>query len=261
MRALKSKTIHGVFMKTSQMRDHDFRLTHRWLKRGNQRGETEALIVAAQDGVIMTRAYQARVLNKAVDPMCRKCHKRPETIGHILSHCDRYNWSLYKERHDQVVGVLYYHLCRTLDLRVLKPWEPIPPVQESDEVRLLWDPSIPTDRVLEHRRPDVVLVMKKDRKIFLIEMACAFDPLLAEREKEKSEKYEELATDMATQFPGLRVEIVPVVIGDLGSARGLADSLRKLKIFTSRQLGSVLGAMQLKVLYSSTRILKRHLAV
>ena len=67
--------------------------------------------MAAQDGVIMTRAYQSRVLKKSVNPMCRKCHKRPETISHTLAHGEKYSWTLYKDRHDQVVGVLYYHLC------------------------------------------------------------------------------------------------------------------------------------------------------
>ena len=64
--------------------------------------------------------------------------------------------------------------CRALGLRVVKPWEPIPAVQESGEVRLLWDVSIPTDRVLEHRRPDMTLVLKRSKKILLIEVACAY---------------------------------------------------------------------------------------
>ena len=61
--------------------------------------ETEALVVVAQVGVIMTCAYQARVLKKVINPMCRKCRKRPETIGHILAHSDYCNWMLYKEQH------------------------------------------------------------------------------------------------------------------------------------------------------------------
>ena len=69
---LRAKTIHGVFMKTSQRDTRDFKLAHRWLKRGKQRAETEALIVAAQDWVIMTRAYKSRVLKLSVNPMCRK---------------------------------------------------------------------------------------------------------------------------------------------------------------------------------------------
>ena len=96
----------------------------------------------------MTRAYQSRVLKKSVSPMCRKCHKMPETTGHILSHCESHFWTLYKERHDQVMGVLYYHLCRKLGLKVFKPSEPFPAVQDNDRARMMWDVSLPTDRAL-----------------------------------------------------------------------------------------------------------------
>lgn len=257
---LSLKTIHGVFMEGSKQPGRDFKSTHMWLKKGRQRAETEALVVAAQDGVIMTRAYQARVLKKSVNPMCRKCHKRPETIGHILSHCESYNWTLYKERHDQVLGVLHHHLCRNLGLRMSKPWEPIPPVLENDSVVLRWDPSIPTDRVLEHRRPDMVLIQKDRKRVVLCEMACAYDSLVEERQKEKGRKYEELAADMATQYRGHRVIIAPLVIGDMGSIGNLAESLKKLDTFSPKQLSAVLLAMQTRVLYSSTRIMKRHLA-
>jgi len=61
MDALQAKTVHGVFMKTSRKPTRDFERTHLWLRRGKQRAETEALVIAAQDGVIMTRAYQSRV--------------------------------------------------------------------------------------------------------------------------------------------------------------------------------------------------------
>ena len=113
--------------------------------------------------------------------------------------------------------------------------------------------------MLEHRRPDVVLVLKEKRFLHLLEMACAFDSLVEEREKEKADKYEELAADMAVHQPGYKVRIVPIVIGDLGSIGGLAKSLQTLNIFNPRQLSAVLSAMQLRVLYWSTRM-KRHLA-
>ena len=72
MDALQAKTIHGVFMKTSRKPTRDFERTHLWLRRGKQRAETEALVVAAQDGVIMTRAYQSRVLKEVSQPYVQK---------------------------------------------------------------------------------------------------------------------------------------------------------------------------------------------
>ena len=61
-----------------------------------------------------------------------------------------------------------------MGLRLIRPWEPILLVQENDRVRVHWDPSIPTDRILEHRRPDVVLALKEKRLIYLLEMPCVF---------------------------------------------------------------------------------------
>ena len=129
------------------------------------------------------KIWQSRVLKKSVSPMCRKCHRMPETTGHILSHCESHFWTLYKERHDQVLGVLYYHLCRKLGLKVFKPWEPIPVVQENDRARLMWDVSSPTDRALVHWRTDITLTLKESKTTLLLEMACCYDSLLEEREK------------------------------------------------------------------------------
>ena len=62
-------------MQMSKQSSRDFKLTHGWLR---------PLIVAAQDGVIMIRAYQARVLKKDVNPMCKKDLKPSVTFLHIM---------------------------------------------------------------------------------------------------------------------------------------------------------------------------------
>ena len=45
--ALKSKTIHGAFIKTSMADTRDFKWMHKWLKKGKQCAKTEVLMVAA----------------------------------------------------------------------------------------------------------------------------------------------------------------------------------------------------------------------
>ena len=67
---------HGVFHKTNQKEIRNAKFTYEWLRTGCQRSETEALIVAAQDGAIMTRAYMVRVLKIPVSVLCR-CQKMP----------------------------------------------------------------------------------------------------------------------------------------------------------------------------------------
>ena len=72
-------------------------------RRGRFRGRTEALIVAAQDGVVHTRTYRVRVL-KEWDCASESCRlSAQETLGHILSSCPQHAQSLYKERHNRIL--------------------------------------------------------------------------------------------------------------------------------------------------------------
>ena len=51
----------------------------------------------------------------------------------------------------------------------------------------------------------------------IYEIACAWEPLIEDRQREKGGKYLELAADLATQWPGWKVQTTPLVVGDLGS--------------------------------------------
>ena len=51
----------------------------------------------------------------------------------------------------------------------------------------------------------------------LSEMAVAWDSLQVERRAEKLSKYGDLCADLRRQFPGYRLDVVPVVIGVLGT--------------------------------------------
>lgn len=55
------KCIHGVFAAKTLGLECNKKVTHMWLKVGRLSSETEGLIVAAQDGVVHTAAYRARV--------------------------------------------------------------------------------------------------------------------------------------------------------------------------------------------------------
>ena len=115
----------------------------------------------------------------------------------------------------------------------------------------MWDVSLPADRALDHKHPDIILTLKESNTI---EMACCYDSLLEEREKEKQQKYEELAADIALQFLGHKVKSVPLVIGDLGSI-GSWRSHWTVPNSSHQRVGSspVLHADK-GILYLSTRI-------
>jgi hypothetical protein len=59
--------------------------SHRWLKFGNIKGETESTIVAAQDQAISTIYFKNKILKEEVDSKCRLCQQHEETIDHLTS--------------------------------------------------------------------------------------------------------------------------------------------------------------------------------
>ena len=65
-------------------------------------------------------------------------------------------------------------------------------VLENKEVKLLYDFNIYTDKKITHRRPDIVIYNKKERKTTLVDVACPMDHNVERKEKEKIRNYEEL---------------------------------------------------------------------
>ena len=84
--------------------------------------------------------------------------------------------------------------------------------------------------------------------------------LIEERQREKRGKYQELATDLATQWPGWKVQITPIVVGDLDSLGSLRDELSGLQLFTRKEILRFTRNAQFEVLCSTVRILWRHLS-
>ncbi len=203
---LEKKKIHGVFYSQCQMQGWDTKTSHGWLTDERLFGRTEGLIVAAQDGVIYTRAYLVRVQKRLISPICRKCHKANETLGHILSRCEKSLWTLIKERHDRVLYQVVLAFARQYSIKLPEwmtwgydGWAGVGELK-NDKVKLVVDVSIPTESILTERRPDLILHHSPSRRAFTIEVACAWEPLILEREAEKRDKYQRFAADLASQL-------------------------------------------------------------
>ena len=48
-------------------------------------------------------------------------------------------------------------------------------VEENEEVKLLWDFTIQTDREIHHRRPDIVIQKKKAKETIIVDIAVPGD--------------------------------------------------------------------------------------
>ena len=60
----------------------------------------------------------------------------------------------------------------------------------------MWDFNIQTDHVIEVRRPDLVVVDKKERSCKIIDFAVPGDSRIEEKEKDKIEKYQDLRREL-----------------------------------------------------------------
>ena len=233
-----------------------------WLSEGRLRPQTEALILAAQDDVLHTRWYQNRILKNSNLLMCRECGKAMETVKHILNMCEPKGFSLYKERHDRAILIVLWRLLNEYGFKQEEPWYKLEakPVYENRSVKILWDPSIPTDDEMTERRPDLVVEDRLSKSIFIIEMSVPADSNINGRWQEKFQKYQKLAADMRKQFRGYRIKVVPMIIGALGTVDTLLEDLRGIPKL-SKSAVEVMRAMQRTVLCSAVRILRRHLSV
>ena len=80
----------------------------------------------------------------------------------------------------------------------------------------MWNFSIQTDHVIEARRPDLLVVDKKERNCKIIDFAVPGDSRTEEKEKDKIEKDQELGRDLQKTW-NVKVKIIPFVVGSLGA--------------------------------------------
>ena len=102
------------------------------------------------------------------------CRKADESIDHVVSGCNKLAQKEYKRRHDNLGKIVHWKLESVL---------------ENEYYKILWDFSIQTDHVIEARRPDLVVVNKKERSCKIIDFAVPGDRRIEEKEKDKIGKY------------------------------------------------------------------------
>ena len=153
------------------------------------------------------------------------CGNASESVTHITSACQKLAQTQYKHRHDKVGKKIHWLLSKKYNLECTDKWYQHSPesVAENEEVKILWDFMIQTDRVIEHRRPDIVVVEKIGGKCFIIDIAVPGDHNVQQKELEKKTKYEDLRIEIARLW-NKEVSVIPVVVGALGT---LTANLKK----------------------------------
>ena len=111
----------------------------------------------------------------------------------MLAQCQYKNW-----RHDKVAQALHWEICKKYGLPASEKWygHCIETVMENEEVTVMWDMKIQTDKEIEHCRPGIDIRCNKSRKCYLVAVACPFDPRVQDKEREKVEKYQDLKREL-----------------------------------------------------------------
>ena len=211
------KKLHSVFFKeTKEVRDD--KDSWLWLQKGVLKKETEGLILAAQEQALRVNWIKKMIDKQDCSAKCRMCDERDETVAHIVSECSQ--------------------------LALL----------ENDEVKLLWDFSIQTEKRIEHNKPDIVVLDKKQKLCLIIDVACPFDTRIKKKEQEKIEYYNDLKYEILKCWNKEvdKVMILPIVIGVLGS---VTNNVRKNLDKVDLHLG--VDAIQKTCLLGTARILRK----
>ena len=129
--------------------------------------------MAAQDQAIRTRYMQRTIDGSNISPKCRKCNQKDETINHIASEWPALAQNQYKKRNSTLARAVHWNLCKKYQMPCSNKWyeHQLQPVTENENVKLICDYSIRTDRVIPAHWPDFTLVDYTINKVSLIDVA------------------------------------------------------------------------------------------
>ena len=159
-----------------------------------------------------------------------------------------------KRRRGNVAKKVHWDICKKNGLEHSEKWFEHAPegAVENEEIKVLRDINIQCDNLIEARRPDLIVIVKKEQMSIITDIAVPADIRVEEKEKEKVEKYQDLKREIRRLCKLRNVEIVPVVIGARGSVSAEFNRwMKKLGITCNA------GVMQKAALLGTARILRK----
>ena len=131
--------------------------------------ETEGLLTAIQDQVILTRNYKKYILKQPnIDELCRRHGEESETIQHITTACEQLAPTECVKRHDGLAEVIHQ-----LNWQEKRPYYKYTPASdlENKNFKLHWNCSIRTGKKIAFNRSDITIMNKKTKNTVLIDIA------------------------------------------------------------------------------------------
>ena len=143
------------------------------------------MIFTAQDQAIRTNWIKKNIDTQDISEKCRMCGKRDESISHISVECKKLALIEYKQRHDSIARILHLEMCQNHGLFEEVKWYNHKPesVVENENIKIQWDFNIQTVHVIEHMRPDIVILHKPEKRCDMIDVAVPGDKRVASKTK------------------------------------------------------------------------------
>ena len=142
------------------------------------------------------------------------CDQFQENIDHIVAGCPELAKTGYLQRHDKAASYLHWNICKELNINVEQKWYQHEPqtVTERDNITILWDMPIQTDREIKANRPDIVIKDKQEKSCLLIDMSIPTEKNTSVKVTEKLSKHKDLEIEIERMW-GMKATTIPVVIG------------------------------------------------
>jgi hypothetical protein len=97
------------------------------------------------------------------------------------------------------------------------------PVCQHEDITVLWNQGIQTNREVLANRPDIIIKNMKDKICLLIDVTIPSDRNEIQKESEKKLKYKNLSIEIQ-QMWNMKCFVIPVIIGATGIVtRGLKN--------------------------------------
>ena len=128
----------------------------------------------------------------------------------------------------------YENMVSTKNVYPLVQTKHLPkPVEENENVKILWNFAIQTDHQINNNKPDIVIVEKTKKEALLIDIAIPGDNNVSRKRLEKIRNYTDLSVELKTLWGLNKVKIVPVIIGATGIIHnGLNEDVKRLELNT-----------------------------
>ena len=112
--------MHGQFERETR----NLKTEDSWagLENGDLKGETESLIMTAQEQILNTNSVKKHIYACSEPSLCRLCGEKEENVSHIMSSCKMLAQRDYKCRRDKICSNVHWNLCKKFGFDVSDKW-------------------------------------------------------------------------------------------------------------------------------------------